>query len=231
MNPKIANLIAAELGILIGLMSWLAYSRLPSAGPSSQARVPESLAAPVTAVASALVSSNQRPSNVSSNSDYSGEREQARLMAERSASLQSYYRMIATESNTSSEAESGSVAVETPSYSTADQSAVVPAEDYVPLPTFLYYAEPIAIQNVVFANDRSFRNRGRSMSRPGAIGTIPRRCPDRRNPNPNDARIVAHPNPGPPPGQPAQGVRPRELSGPREKPGFNKKGWAPPRQP
>ena len=30
MNPKIANLIAIETGILVGLMSWLTYSHFPA---------------------------------------------------------------------------------------------------------------------------------------------------------------------------------------------------------
>ena len=91
MNPKIANLIAIETGILVGLMSWLTYSRFPSTEPRTSAEMREGIVAPVaavapvTTVAPAFEASNQRPSTV----DYSAEREQARIMAERSVSLAS----------------------------------------------------------------------------------------------------------------------------------------------
>ena len=202
MNPKIANLIAIEIGILIGLMSWLTYSRFPSTEPGTEARMQESAATPVTTVAPAFEASNQRPSTV----DYSAEREQARLMAERSASLaslQRYYQAIATEPYTRSGLDNSSIAVDTPSYTAAEQ----PAEDLAPPQTVIYYAQPI--QTVVFSNPRRSRDRCRSVPDPGTNRTITHQCPSRENPHQIDTRVVSFPKTDASSPLPPQGVNPR----------------------
>jgi hypothetical protein len=203
MNLKVANLIAVETGILFGLISWLAYSHFPTTGRGTEAGMQESNVAPVKTVAPPSEAINQRLSTV----DYNAEREQTRLMAERSASLQSYYRSLATEPSTRSGLANGSVAVETPSYAQVDQEPAAVPSDYLESPQTIIYAPQI----VVFSNHRRFANRCRSTPHlNGAPPTITHQCPDRRNSHLNDIRVVSGPNvstTSPPTG----GVRPRET--------------------
>lgn len=180
MNPKIANLIAIEAGILVGLMSWLTYSRLPSneARPPAEMRessvAPVKGAAPATAAAPAFASSNQ----LSSAGEYSPEREQARLMAERAASLESYYRTVAAQSYTRSAVQSGSIPADSPSYSEVNQEPAAASADYqTPAQTVIYYAPPIT--TVVVDNSRPFRNRRSAQRFNGAQPPIARQHPNR----------------------------------------------------
>src|SRR5205814_4855237 len=124
MNPKVANLIAIEAGILIGLMSWLTYSHYPSAETRSAAGMQKSNAGSVRTVAPPSEAISQRPSTA----EYNAEREQARLMAERSVSLasrQRYEQAIATEPYVSS------IAADSPSYSEVNQEPAVVPTDYL----------------------------------------------------------------------------------------------------
>jgi hypothetical protein len=197
MNLKLANLIVVQFGIFVGVMSWLAYSHLPSAKPRSAAEMQE-ITAPIETGAPAFEARNQRPSNV----DYSADREQARLMAERSvslASLQRYDQAIATEPYVNS------IAADSPSYPEAEQEQAVVPSDYAS-PQSVIYAQQI----VVFSNRRRFANRCRSTPRPGAVNpTLAHQCPDRRNSHPSDPRVVSAPNVSTPP-PPAEGFKPRE---------------------
>ena len=200
MSPKIANLIAIETGILVGLMSWLTYSHFPSSEPHPAAGMQESNAASVRTVAPPSEAISQRPSTA----DYNAEREQARLMAERSVSLasrQRYEQAIATEPYVSS------IAADSPSYSEVNQEPAVVPTDYLESPQTVIYAQPI----VVFSNPRRFANRCRS-TRPLNCAAPPstHQCPDRRNPHPNDNRVVVGPNISAPPFPPTQGSRPPE---------------------
>jgi hypothetical protein len=202
MNLKLANLIVVQFGIFIGVMSWLAYSRVPSAKPPAATEMQE-ITAPIATGAPAFEARNQRPSNV----DYNAEREQARLMAERSASLQSYYRAIAPEPYVSS------IPADSPSYAEAEQEPAVVPSDYGS-PQSIVYVQPV--QTVVFSNRRPFANRCRSTPHRGAPPTISHQCPDRRNSHPSDPRIVSAPNVSPPspnvstPSPRAEGFKPRE---------------------
>src|SRR6266850_1827872 len=197
MSPKIANLIAIETGILVGLMSWLTYSHLRSSEPRAEAGIQENMVAPVrgvapvTPVAPAFEASNKRPSTA----EYNAEREQARLMAERSASLQSYYREIARESGTRSALEDGSTVVDSPTYAEVNPEPAALADEYVAPPQTVFYYAPAAVQNVVFANPHRFRNRCRSTPhRNCAPPMMTHQCPDRRNSPQSDPRIVSVPN-------------------------------------
>ena len=200
MNPKVANFIAIEAGILIGLMSWLTYSHFPSSEPRTEARMQESNVGPVRTVAPQSEAINQRLSTA----DYNAEREQARLMAERSVSLasrQRYEQAIATEPYVSS------IAADSPSYSEVNQEPAVVPTDYLESPQTVIYAQPI----VVFSNPRRFANRCRSTRPPNcAPPPITHQCPDRRNLHPNDTRVVVGPNISAPPFPPTQGSRARE---------------------
>ena len=198
MSPKIANLIAIEIGILVGLMCWLTYSRFPSVEPHAAAGMQESNTGSVRTVAPPSETINQRPSTA----DYNAEREQARLMAERAvslASLQRYDQAIATEPYVSS------IPADSSFYPEAEQEQAVVPSDYLESPQTVIYTEPI----VVFSNGRRFGNRFRSTHHPGAVNpTFTRQCPDRRNSHPSDPRIMSGPVVSTPP-PPSEGFKPR----------------------
>src|SRR5205814_8935046 len=158
MNPKVANLIAIEAGILIGLMSWLTYSHYPSAETRSAAGMQKSDAGSVRTVAPPSEAISQRPSTA----EYNPEREQARLMAERSVSLASLQRY--NQAAVAAEPYVSSIPADSPSYSEAEQEQAVVPSDYAS-PQSVIYAE----QFVVFSNRHRFANRCRSTRRPGAV--------------------------------------------------------------
>src|ERR1700682_5108876 len=112
MNPKVANLIAIEAGILIGLMSWLVYSRLPSPEPRTAEEMQESTVAPI------FEPRSPHPYAV----DYIAGRERAQPAHKAEATTeQQYYQEIATEPYANSGLNNGSVAVDSPSYAEVDQ--------------------------------------------------------------------------------------------------------------
>jgi hypothetical protein len=200
MNPKVANLIAVELGILIGIMSWLAYSRFPSAEPRTAAEMRESTAGPVATVAAVSERRNQRRYTV----DYETDHERAQPVDEEAApTAQEYDQEIATQPYPSSGLGNGYVAADSPFYAAVDQEPAVAQPDYVPSPQIVVYAQPAQI--VLFSNPRRFANRFRSTLPPGAFNTITHRRPDRVGPHLGGNGIVPRRNPNAPSRRPAQG--------------------------
>lgn len=207
MSLKVANLIAVETGVLIGLVSWIAYSHFPSAEPRTEAGAEEHSVAPVGNVSSVTraAPASETGSYLPSPLAYNPEREQARLMAERAASLaalQRYYQTTATEPYALSGADTGTAVAETPSYSYTEQ----PAEYFEPPPAVVYYAAPI--QTVVVSNPRHFRDRCRTDTRPGVIDRTPRQCPVPES-HRNDNRLVSVPKSNVPSPPPPQSMKPR----------------------
>jgi hypothetical protein len=213
MNPKIANLIAIELGILIGLVSWLTYSRFPSAEPRTSAEMRESSVAPVTAAAPGFQPRSQRPYAV----DYSADRERAQPADEQPAQWeQSYYQSIAPQRYARSAVATDSIAVDSPSYAETYQEPAAVSSDDLATPQTVVYSQPIQtivyqpIQVVGFSNPRRFVNRCRSTPPlNGVPATITHPCPDRGNSHLSDTRVVSGPNVSTPPCPPTQGPRPR----------------------
>jgi hypothetical protein len=205
MNLKVANLIAVELGILIGLMSWLVYSRFPSPEPRTAAEIQENTVAPVATVASVSEPENQRPDTA----DYRADRERAQPFAEQPAltSRRSAQETVAPQPYASSGLENGLIAVDSPSYAEADQEAAVGSPEYVVSPQTVVYAQPAQI--VVFSNPRRFANRCRSTPRHGAFNPIAHQCPDRGNSPLADTRIVSGPNVSTPSCPPTERFGPR----------------------
>ena len=213
MNLKVANLIAVEFGILIGLMSWLVYSRFPSTEPRTAAEMQQSPAEPAT-VASVSDPRKQRPHTV----DYRAHREQAQPVADEqpdeqaAPTAQEYEQEIAPQPYASSGREDGSVAANSPSYAEADQEPAVAQSDDLTSPQTVAYAQPTQIvvysqpaQIVVFSNPRRFANRRRSTPRPGALMSPNHRRPDRVGPHPSEDGIVPRWNPNAPSSRPIQG--------------------------
>lgn len=203
MNPKVANLIAAELGILIGIMSWLAYSRFPSAEPPAAAEVKGRMVNSIPPDAPLLQPRSPRPYTV----DYRADRERARPVNEQSASMaQEYDQEIATQPYANSGLDNGSIAEASPAYTAVDQQpAAVPA-DYQESPQIV---NTQVVQIAAYSNFRGFPNRCRPAHHHGAINPIVQQCPDRGNSPVSGPRIVSGPNVNPPSGPPAQGPRTR----------------------
>ena len=89
MGPKVSNIIAIELAILIGIMSWMAYflySHL-SFVQRTAAEVRESTADRVAAIAPVLEARNQRPYTVL----YRADRERVRSLEEEPAETAQEY--------------------------------------------------------------------------------------------------------------------------------------------
>jgi hypothetical protein len=200
MNLKVANLIAVQFGIFIGIMSWLVFSRLESARPHTAAEMRESTVAPVATVAAVSERRNQRPYTV----DYETDHERAQPVDEEAApTAQEYDQEIATQRYASSGREDGSIVGVSPSYAPVDQEPAVAQPDYVPSPQIFVYAQPAQI--VVFSNPRRFANRFRSTFPSGALNTITHRRPDRVGPHLSGNGIVPRRNPNTPSCRPAQG--------------------------
>jgi hypothetical protein len=185
MNLKVANLVAVQFGMFVGIISWLAYSRLPSDEPRTAATV-----------AAVFAPGDQRPSTI----DYRVDRDQpvaeqpAPAMHEYSAAAvqqysalaaQLYYQQIAPRRYASSGLENGSSVAVAPSYAEVAQEPALAPPDYpasqtaayVPPAQFIVYPQP---QFVLFSNHRRFPNRCRST--PPVVGAhmaTTHRRPDR----------------------------------------------------
>jgi hypothetical protein len=211
MSAKIANLIAIETGILIGIISWLVYSKLPSQPETTALPEGRSSASvdvsPLNQIASESTERSQRFSTAA----YDPEREQARLMAEREASLQSYYRTLARDWSSTPRTQKNEVLpVDTSTYAVPEETEVVSSEYPIAPPTVLYYA-PAALQNVVVADTGHLRNRCRSPHRRDGTRMNPRSCPPPANIRPNTRKVVSPPNPGTPPSPAVDESKPRQT--------------------
>jgi hypothetical protein len=176
MNPKVANLIAVELGILIGIMSWLAYSRFPSAEPSTAAVTKGKMVNSIRPVADVFEPRTRRPYR----GDYGADRERARPVDDdqSTATTQEDDQEIATEPYASSGLGNGFSAAESPSYTEADQEVAAAQPDYAASPQTVIYAQPVQI--VSFSNGRSFGHRRRSTRHSGELVSVIPRLPDRQ---------------------------------------------------
>jgi hypothetical protein len=199
MNLKIANLIAVEFGVFIGIMSWLAYSRIESPEspePRAAAESQDEIVQPVATVAPAVQprSPRRRPG------DNANERERTELVDENMASTvqaREYYPEIATEPYISY-GLNGSIVKVVPSYvAVAQEPAAVSPDyaDYTASPQFVVYPEFASYYETPYR--RSFAKRCRSNPRFGG----PRRanpdfCPTSIHPPGRGGGAVPHCNPG-----------------------------------
>jgi hypothetical protein len=178
MNLKVANLVAVQFGVFVGIMSWLAYSQLPLNELRSAAERREPPAAPVATLASASSPGDQSSQTV----DYRPDQEQTEPIAEPPApamhqysaaavqqytalAAQQYYQQIAPRRYASSGGGSGYIAAAAPSYAEVEQEpAAIP--DY-PAAETVAYVQPAQIvaypqpQFVVFSDSPRFANRCR----------------------------------------------------------------------
>ena len=227
MNLKVANLVAVQFGMFIGIISWLAYSHLPFAGLRTAAKTQESTAEPAATVAPVFKPGDQR----SQTADYRANREEAQPVVEQPApavhqysaaavqqysalAAQQYYQQIAPRHYASSGLENGSIAADAPSYAEVEQEpAVVPdypaaqTVAYVQPSQFILYPQP---QFVVFSNRHRFANRCRPRAPfAGAHMAMTHRRPDRGESQPNGDGIVSCQNVSAPSCRATQGFRSR----------------------
>jgi hypothetical protein len=216
MNLKVANLIAVQFGVFIGIMSWLAYSRLPSAEPRTAAETRERTAESLAAFAPVLKPGDERPQTVDYRADREGEQpapavhEYSAAAAQQYSALaaQQYYQQIAPRHYASSGLENSSVVADTPSYAEVVQEPEVvpdyPAPQtvaYVPSTQFIVYPQP---QFVVFSNRHRFANRCRVTPHPAAHMTTTHRRPDEGESHVSGAGVVPRRNASAPSCRPTQ---------------------------
>ena len=200
MNLKVANLIAIQLGILVGIMSWLAYSRLDPAEPRIATKLQERAVKPAGPVGPGIKADDQRPDAVDDDAD----RDESQPNADQAApafhqysaaavqhysdlAAQQYYQQIAPRRYASSGLENGPVVAEAPSYAQEGQEPTVVADysepqtaAYVQPSQIVVYPQP---QFVVFSNSRRFANRHRpALPVTGAHAATTHRRPDRPRP-------------------------------------------------
>ena len=208
MNAKIATLIAVETGMLLGMISWLGYSHFQSSEPEI-AEAPQVNVAPLRMVNAQPDTTNQHPYPAT----YSANPQQPASLAQLQPApvpegyYQPVYQPVVTQPYVASESDTGSVTASSPTYSDAVEDSAVAPVDYVAPPPVIYYA-PAAVQNVIFANTHSFRNRCRSTSHSNG-DPMKHQSPDRRNFQQNPSVVE------PPRSVVPSAVQPTEVSRPR----------------
>ena len=200
MNLKVANLVAVQFGIFIGIMSWLAYSRLPSAEPRTAAGTRERRTESVKTFAPVFKPGDQRLQAVDDRADHEGPRTVAEQTAQAARdysalTAQLYYQQIAPRRYASAGPDNASIGGNSLSYTTvAQEPAVVPA-DYVDSPRTVAYAQPTQFiaypaEIVAFSNSPSFGNRCRSTRPRGALNATTHRRLNRGGPHQNVYQVV-----------------------------------------
>lgn len=180
MNLKVANLVAVQFGVFVGIMSWLAYSQIPFDEPRTAAERREPPAEPVATLPSASSPGDQFSQTV----DYRPDQERTEPVAEQPApamhqysaaavqqytalAAQQYYQQIAPRRYASSGSGGGSGYVAAPAlyYAEVEQEpAAVP--DY-PEAEAVAYVQPAQIVAypqtpfIVFSDSPRFANRCR----------------------------------------------------------------------
>jgi hypothetical protein len=205
MNVKVANLVAVQFGVLLGIVSWLAYSRFESADPRIAAA--EVRERPVNSVATVAPISDLG-SQVTRALDSDADREQDESIGEQPApaalshqyspeavqqytalATQQYYQQIAPRRYASAGVANSSVAPVAPAYTEVAQEPAAVSSDYVE-PQTVAYNEPTQVvvyqpQFIVFSNQRRFPNRCRPTLQPAAVTPGAHRGPGRGGPHPS----------------------------------------------
>ncbi len=225
MNVKVANLVAVQFGVLLGIVSWLAYSRFESAEPRvAAAERRESPAAPAAAVAPISALGSQ----VTRALDADADRGQDQSSAEQPApatlphqyspeavqqyttlAAQQYYQQIAPRRYASAGVTNSSIAPVTPIYTQMAQEPAAVSSDYAEPVQTVAYAEPTQIavyqpQFIVFSNQRRFPNRCRPMLQPDTGTPDAHRRRDREGSHQNVCGVPPRRNPDGPSCKPGQ---------------------------
>jgi hypothetical protein len=168
MSSKVANLIAIELGVLIAVLAWLAFSNLQIVKPQLIAQQPVRTVDSFATVASGLKSANPRPPVVDYRAGSPAEEEQ-----EPAQTVQAYEQPTANEPYPNSSLDDGYVTETVPSYTVFDPpDRLLDSPDclFSPVDPFFVYPQTTAI--IVFSNPRSLGRHPRSTPRLGGAGTM-----------------------------------------------------------
>jgi hypothetical protein len=184
MNLKIANLVAVQFGIFVGIMFWLGYSHLESTKPPRiAAEIPQRLVNSIRPSAPGAAPRSERPRAV----DYRADRAQARAVnTEPALTARAYDQGNDPEADVTSGPEESSFVERSPAYPDAEQYPPTASSDYLSSPQTVGYVQPTQAveyvqstqpveyvqpsqivvyqepQIVAFSNDRSFGRRCRS---------------------------------------------------------------------
>jgi hypothetical protein len=203
MNLKIANLVAIQFGIFVGMMAWLAYSHFESGKPPRVAeesrRGPVNSVAPLAPVAPMADPEGQPPGP----EDYRADPDRAQPVTEppvpvvhyqyspeavqqyTALAAQQYYQQIAPRRYATSAVENRPV-VAAPSYAKVEQEPAVVPTDYEDAPQTVAYDEPEQIVAYAqpypffaYSNARSIRRHCRPTRRHGVLTPVTPRRHDR----------------------------------------------------
>jgi hypothetical protein len=180
MNLRVvANLIAAELAIMIAMLFYLVFSRSPSAEPRTAPEIQESAAEPATTLARLSEVRSERLAPVDPGADRACVRPQDQQPI---AVPQQYVHQIAPQAYANPVYANAAIPAEAPAYTESYQEPVVAPSDYATSDDSIAYAEPAPVvlypapyQIIVFSNSHRFANRRQFHS--GAFTTnFPRRA-------------------------------------------------------
>ena len=162
MNSKIANVIAVELGILIAILAWLAFLRLPSVRQPGMAAEQERTDGSFATVTRAIRGRNQHPNAVDYRADNQGGQQQDE---EPTQTVRQYDQQIATSPYARSAPDDNVMTYSSPSYPGVDEEPVLYPPDQFDSPynQIVEYPQPNEI--IVFSNVRSFGRQLRPAAR------------------------------------------------------------------
>ncbi|MBA3832698.1 MAG: hypothetical protein H0X34_12560 [Chthoniobacterales bacterium] len=205
MNPKVANIIALELGILIAILAWLAFSNHYSVKPRPVAEEQLRTAGSFATIAPVLKARNQRLHAADYLADRAGE-----LLGneEQAPVVQQYDQELATAPSSSSDPNGGVVNESLPYYAGADQEPVAYPPDYLasPVNQIAEYVQPNEI--IIFSNARTFGRRNQSTARlGGGRMMVAQRRPRVRAPHSRGGGLVAPRNSNARPSRPTPGTQ------------------------
>lgn len=203
MNSKVANLIAVELGILIAIMAWLAFSNLR---PSPSIEEPDRTVGSFATVGPVLRSTNHRRPPV----DYRADLPAGQLQVEEPAQVVQGYDQAEAAPYGSAGLQGGVFSESEPYYAEVGPLPEPVLDDclYSPLDQYAY-SQPSTI--IVLSNSRSSVNRPRFRPRSGRMMVAHRR-PMPGQPHVRGSRIAPRPR------TPVQSSRPNPRLRPRVHP-------------
>ncbi len=164
MSSKVANLIAVELGVLIAIMAWLAFSNLRSVQTPAIARQPTRLVDSFANVAPMRKARPRLPAPVDYRADLAPETQPEEEQLRQAAPI--YEEAIATEPSLDSGLDAGYITATSPAYAVVEPQPLLASPDcyYPPVNQYLVYPRSTAF--VVVSNSQSFHRRPRAPHRP-----------------------------------------------------------------
>ena len=190
MNPKVANLIALELGILIAILAWLAFSNLSSLKQYPLAENQERTAGSFATVSPALKARNYQRYAADYRADRGREQQQDQ---EPAPTVRQYDQQIATSPYANSNLDDNAITYSSPSYAGVYEEPLPypPDQFYSPYDQIVEYPQPNEI--IVISNLRFFERRLRSPARfSGARMIVPHRRTGGRETHARGGGLVSH---------------------------------------